>query len=303
MDRLVYLNGAFVNENEAKVSIFDRGFIHGDAAFDAFRTYGHNPFRIKDYLDRFFRSMRYLQIESPLSKEEWEGVVYELLEKNIPLIGQDDEYTIMLRITRGSSLQDILNCGPSNYMALCKPVPFKSLAKQYREGIHVVVPSRRRVPSESISPLAKTQSRVDLMMAELEAKRLDPTALPLILDTDGNVAESSVMNFFMVQDGTLVTPKGNCLNGITRRTILELAENNEIEARQENFDIYSVYNAEEAFLSSTTPVILPIAKVNNRPIGNSVPGPVTQRLFEAWSKLVGVDIIAQAEKHTAAPKS
>lgn len=303
MEKLVYLNGAFVKENEAKVSIFDRGFIHGDAAFDAMRTYRHKPFRIKDYLDRFFRSMRYLQIESPLSKEEWEGVVYELLEKNLPLVGEDDEYTVMLRTTRGSSLQDILNCGPSNYMAVCKPVPLKSLAKGYKEGIHLVVPSRRRVPAESISPLAKTQSRVDLMLAELDAKRMDPNALPLLLDTNGNVAESSVMNFFMVQNGALLTPKGNCLNGVTRMTLLELAKDMGVEAREENFGIYDVHNAEETFLCSTTPVILPVAKVNNRPLGNGVPGPVTQRLFDAWSKLVGVDIVAQAERHAATPKS
>ena len=88
MEKVVFLNGNYIVESEAKISIFDRGFVHGDAAFDALRTYNHIPFKIKDYIERFFRSMQYLQIESPLSKEEWEAVINALLEKNFPLIGK-----------------------------------------------------------------------------------------------------------------------------------------------------------------------------------------------------------------------
>jgi len=300
VERIAYLNGSFVKESEATISVFDRGFIHGDAAFDALRTFRHVPFRVNNYLDRFFRSLRYMQIRSPLSREEWQGVITELIERNLPMMGEDDDSTIMLRITRGSSLKDILDCGPTNYLAVCKPIPFQTFARQYREGIHVIVPTRRRIPAESVSPLAKNHNRLNLTLAELEAKMLDPQALPLLLDPSGNVSESSAMNFFMVQDGALLTPTGNCLDGITRKTIVEMVEDMEIEAREENFDMYALYNADEAFLCSTTPVILPIAKINGRGVGEQVPGPITRKLCEAWSRLVGVDFVAQAERHVRA---
>src|SRR3990172_4304021 len=96
VERIAYLNGSFVKESEATISVFDRGFIHGDAAFDALRTFRHVPFRVNDYLDRFFRSLRYMQIRSPLSREEWQGVIAELIERNLPMMGEDDDSTIML---------------------------------------------------------------------------------------------------------------------------------------------------------------------------------------------------------------
>jgi branched-chain amino acid aminotransferase len=135
-------------------------------------------------------------------------------------------------------------------------------------------------------------------MAIFEAKQVDPRAIPLMLDLDGNISESNAHNFFLVSGGKLCTPSNkNVLDGITKDTIFSLAAKLGIEVLDGNFTPYDAYNAEEAFLASTSPTILPVQSVNGvRPTAD-VPGPVTKRLIQAWSEMVGIDIVAQALAH------
>ena len=138
-------------------------------------------------------------------------------------------------------------------------------------------------------------------MAIFEAKQVDPHAIPLMLDLDGNISESNAHNFFLVMGGKLCTPSNkNVLDGITKDAIFSLAAKLGIEVMDGNFTPYDAYNAEEAFLASTSPTIVPVQSIGGVRPRAAIPGPVTKRLIQAWSEMVGVDIVAQALNHLAA---
>ena len=135
-------------------------------------------------------------------------------------------------------------------------------------------------------------------IAMFEARQADPRAIPLMLDLDGNISESNAHNFFLVMNGKLCTPSNkNVLDGITKAALFELAAKLELEVLDGDFTPYDAYNAEEAFLASTSPTILPVQSVNGVRPTEEVPGPITRRLIRAWSDMVGVDIVAQALGH------
>jgi branched-chain amino acid aminotransferase len=140
-------------------------------------------------------------------------------------------------------------------------------------------------------------------MAAFEAKQANPRAIPLMLDIDGNLSETSAHNFFLVIAGKLCTPsERNVLGGITKAAIFELAEELGIPLIEGNYTPYDVYNADEAFLASTSPTFVPVGTINGVAIGKGAPGPLTLRLIGAWNKMVGMDIVDQALSHLESPE-
>jgi branched-chain amino acid aminotransferase len=139
---------------------------------------------------------------------------------------------------------------------------------------------------------------MNLVLAELEVQQRDPEAWALLLDLDGNVTEYTSGNFFMVRKGSLITPfERNALGGISREAVIELAEELGIPCREADITPYDVYNADEAFITSTSKCILPVGRLNGIRIGQKIPGPVTNRLLETWSARVELDIVEQALSH------
>ena len=291
-ERVAYVNGKIVPESQAMVSIRDRGFLQGDAVFDTTRTFGHRIFRLDEHLDRFFNSLKYMRIDPGLSKQEFARVTMEVLEANLPLIGEDDDYWVSQRVSRGVMVDGEY---VPTVVIECAPLPFDVRAKYYRDGLPVIVPSVRRTPPEAQSPRAKVHNYVNLVQAELEAKAHNPDAWPILLDTNGNLAEGPGSNIFVVKDGELLTPKEQyVLSGISRRVTIELAQELGIAVHEADIDLYDAYTADEAFVTSTSFCICPVSSVNGSEIGDgSVPGPVTDRLTKAYSGMVGIDIEAQ----------
>jgi branched-chain amino acid aminotransferase len=181
----------------------------------------------------------------------------------------------------------------------CEPINFKSFAKQYVDGAHVVTPSIRQVPTQSLDPKMKTTSRMYFHLAECEAKLVDPDAYALILDLEGNVCELSPgANFWIVSRGVVISPKGRAiLRGINRDALYEVARAEGIACKEENFQVYDVMNADEAFLTVTSRCILPITKVNGSPIGDGRPGPIVNRLQQGWIRVFNFDFLKQALAH------
>jgi branched-chain amino acid aminotransferase len=180
----------------------------------------------------------------------------------------------------------------------CLPVDFKDFASHYVKGAMIVNPSIRRIPPQCLEPKAKITNKMNHIIATFEAKQVHAECIPLMLDIDGNISESNAHNFFLVSQGALCTPtKKNVLAGITRATLFSIAGELGIEVVEGNFTSYDVYNADEAFLASTSPTIVPVRSLNGVKIGREIPGPVTLRLLMAWSKLVRVDIVRQALSH------
>ncbi len=291
-ERVAYVNGHLVPESEAVVSIRDRGFLQGDAVFDTTRTFGGRIFRLDEHLDRFFNSLKYMRIDPGLTKDDFARLTMEVLQANMPLLDDDDDYWVTQRVTRGVRVDG--EDRPSVIIE-CVPLPFKARARYYRDGLPVVVPSVRRTPPESQSPRAKVHNYVNLVQAELEVTSQNPDAWPILLDTNGNLAEGPGSNIFIVKDGAVMTPKEQfVLAGISRRVTIELAQELGIEVHETDIDLFDAYTADEAFVTSTSFCICPVSSFNGSAVADgAVPGPVTDRLTRAYSGMVDLDVAAQ----------
>ena len=298
-ERIVYLNGAFVPENQAKVSVLDSGFNAGDGVYDVTRTFRHKPFKLREHTERLFRSLRYTRIDCGMSLEEMERTTLEVLERNKPLLGENEDCALWQVVSRGvrSSTGNRVS-GRATVTVYSVIVNFPEFASFYVEGAPLIIPSTRRIPPQCLESKAKITNKMNHNMAAFEAKQVDPRAIPLMLDIDGNLSETSAHNFFLVIDGKLCTPTDrNVLGGITKAVIFDLAKQLGVEIVDGNYTPYDLYNAEEAFLASTSPTFVPVRTVNGAKIGNGAPGPVTVRLIAAWNKMVGMDIVDQALSH------
>jgi branched-chain amino acid aminotransferase len=297
-ERIVYVNGAFVPESEAKISVFDRGFTSGEGVYEVTRTFGHEPFRLRDHLDRLYRSLRYTRLDCGIAQAEMEKLSREMFAKNAPLLGKGDDQSLWHVVSRGIVLPHIAGAGRTTVVMFCVPVDFTAFARDYVEGVPLVVPATRRIPVQSLDPKAKVTNKMNHLVATHEARQVDPRAVPLMLDLDGNIGETHVSNFCFIHGKRIYTPaERNVLGGITKMTIVDLAEVLGLEVVHGNFTPYDVYNADEAFICSTTFSILPAKSLDGVPIGHGVPGPWTVRLIEAWSELARVDIVRQALAH------
>ncbi|MDH3444697.1 MAG: aminotransferase class IV [Deltaproteobacteria bacterium] len=295
----VFLNGSFVPESEAKVSVLDTGFNAGDGVYDVTRTFNHKPFHLREHTERLFRSLRYVRIACGFSPQEIENITLELLERNKPLLENDDDVALWQVVSRGArSSRGNRAAGKATVAVYCVVIGFQEFARQYIEGVKLVIPSTRRIPPQCLEPKAKVTNKMNHNMAIFEAKQVDPHAIPLMLDLDGNISESNAHNVFLVMSDKLRTPSNkNVLDGITKNTLIALAAKLGIEVMDGNLTPYDAYNAEEAFLASTSPTIIPVQSINGVRPTREIPGPVTKRLIQAWSEMVGVDIVAQALSH------
>jgi branched-chain amino acid aminotransferase len=298
-ERMVYLNGAFVAESQAKVSVLDSGFNAGDGVYDVTRTFGQKPFRLREHTERLFRSLQYTRIDCGMSLDEMEKTTLEVLERNKPLLRANEDLALWHVVSRGvrSSTGNRV-AGGATVAVYSVIVNFPEFASFYVEGAPIVIPSTRRIPPECLESKAKITNKMNHNMASFEAKQVDPRAIPLMLDINGNLSETSAHNFFLVVNGKLCSPSDrNVLGGITKEAVFGLAKQLGIEIVEGIFTPYDLYTAEEAFLASTSPTIVPVRTVNGAKIGTGAPGPMTLRLIGAWNKMVGMDIVDQALSH------
>lgn len=298
-ERQVWINGAMVRESEARVSIFDRGFVYGDAAYDALRTYHHQPLRLAEYIERFFRSLHYLGIEPGVTRDELANIIRRVLTANLPTIGENEDLQIVMRCTRGAPYTtDPLNPGPATLIV--QTPAFKIDATAYTEGVDLLTTSIRRVPAVAVSPKPKTHDRLNNVLADIEARRRDPKARSLMLDTDGRVCEGSSYNIAAVVDGAIITPKDNCLEGLSMKLVIELANKIGIPARYDDLTLFDLYNASEAFITGTSNGMLPVRVVDGHRVGAKIPGPIQERIWVEWDAFVGLDTRDQARRYLSA---
>lgn len=298
-ERVIYLNGQYVPEPDAKVSVLDRGFRWGDAVYDATRTFDGRLFRLDDHVERFFRSLRYARLDPRLDRTQVTAICEEVVRRNEPARrAADGDYLLTMQVSRGlvSGIYSPQGAAPT-VTVYCLPLALTTHARYYRDGAHVIVTATRRTPPESVSPRAKVSNKMNHFQAEFEAKAVDPDAFALMLDTDGNIAESSGSDFLFVSNGVLRVPQRRThLTGVSLLTAVELAEKQGIDTDEAAFTMFDLYQAEEAMLTASTYCLLPVVKVNGLLLGDGRPGPVVQGLLRAWSDLVGMDVVDQAMK-------
>ena len=295
--RVVYFNGDIVPESEALLPFRDRGFRYGDAVFDMTRTFGHRIFKLKEHIDRFYKSLRYVQIDPGLDAKQMTEITEQVLDRNLHLLEKDEDYWVGQRISRGVDVVggDISSHDGPNVIVECTPLPLGPRARLFRDGIDVIVPSVRRTPPDALSPNAKTHNYLNLIMGDLEVKARDPEAWAVTLDVNGNLCEGMGSNVFLVRDAALVTPKTKyVLPGVSRQTVIDLARDQGIEVIEDDFSLYDAYNADELFLSSTSLCLCGVRAVNGVTIADgAIPGPITRKLLDAYIAYVDHDFERQ----------
>ncbi len=302
--RVVYMNGKFVAEADAKISIYDSALMFGDMVFEMTRSFNKTQFKLKEHLNRLAAGLKILRIPLQMSMEQLEEVCYETIERNDHLFEKDDEHRLMINVSRGplgiyAPIFD--NRLEPTVVVADFPLKFTvaSLAKFYDVGINSVIPSQLAIPASLMDPKIKNRSRIWYQMANIEVSQMKgENNWALLVDPDGFIAEGTGDNFFMVKDDQILTPEGrNVLRGISRDYIFELAEQMKIPCFEKNIEPYDVYQADEAFLTGTPFCILPTTHLNGLPIGNGKMGSITQKLLDQWSKNVGLDIVQQIKNY------
>lgn len=310
--RKVYFNGEFVDESEARISVYDSALMFGDMIFEMTRSFNKKQFRLREHLDRLYASARYIQLdlEGRMSKEEMEAAVYQTIEVNEPFFAPDDEHRIMIDVTRGLlGLYDGEVGVPGGMNIVIADFPLRwtvcSMGPLFDKGINAVIPSQRAIPASLLDPKVKNRSRLHYLMANIQVSGYaGDNNWALLLDTDNHIAEGTGDNFFIVKNGELLSPEPrNILRGISRDYVFELCAQLGLTHRELNLDVYDVVNADEAFMTGTPFCLLPVTSLMGQTIGDGKMGPVSRRLLDAWSQNVGVDIIAQIQGWSKAPGS
>lgn len=290
MGMLIYLNGEFVPEEEAKISVFDHGFLYGDGVFEGIRAYNGKVFRLSQHIDRLYDSAKAINLEIPMSKEEMIEVVCETCRRN----NLQDAY-IRLVISRGKGDLglDPKNCSEPTIVNIASSISLYP-DEMYEKGMAVVtVPTRRNIP-EGVNPRIKSLNYLNNIMAKIEAA-IAGVSEAVMLNQEGFVAECTGDNIFIVKNGVLITPAPHLglLDGVTRNAVIELAQKAGISVLETTFPRYDLFTADECFLSGTAAELIPVTKVDNRVIGDGKPGPVFKQLLQDFRELVqedGIDI-------------
>ena len=287
MGKVVYLNGEFVQKKDAKVSVFDHGFLYGDGVFEGIRAYGGNIFKLKEHIDRLFVSARAIKLQIPMEKEELTYDVLETVRKN----NLSDAY-IRLVVSRGEGDLGLnpVKCPRPSVIIIADAIVLNP-EEFYEKGLSIITASTRRNIPQALSPRIKSLNYLNNIMAKIEANRGGvPEAL--MLNSQGYVSECTGDNIFIVRgDSRLITPPlhAGVLDGITRKSVMELARRAGIDVGEELFTLFELYNADECFLTGTAAEVIPVVKIDDRDIGTGKVGSVTKKLMSDFSRIVKLE--------------
>jgi branched-chain amino acid aminotransferase len=303
--RVVYMNGKYVSEADAKISIFDSALMFGDMVFEMTRSFNKKQFKLREHLVRLYHGMKILRIPVRMTIDEMEKACYETIEKNEPVFADNDEHRLMINVSRGPlGIYAPIFDGKLEPTIVIADFPLKwtvaYMGPLFDTGINAVITSQRAIPAHLLEPKIKNRSRMHLQLANIEVSEWKgDNNWALMLDPDGFIAEGTGDNFFIVKDNVVYTPEGrNILRGISRGYIFELCNQLGLKCIEKNIETYDVYTADEAFMTGTPFCMLPVTKLNGNAIGNAKMGMVTKKLLNKWSENMGLDIIAQIKDYS-----
>jgi branched-chain amino acid aminotransferase len=292
-----YLNGRFLPQSEAHLPLHDAGFVMGATVTDLCRTFGHKLFRLSEHLARFRRSCQMASIPQPVTDEELTRIAQELVAQNTSLLRPEQDFALVMAATPGPVgyyLGTTAGAGAGQPTLLMHtfPLPFDRYARYFEQGVRLVTPTVRHVPTMCVDRRIKQRSRLHWWLAEQEVHRGDATAHALLLDELGHVTETAAANFLIVQDGSVLSPPAaSILGGISLRTVREFCGRLNIPFLERELTITDCLGADEAFLTSTTFCIAGVSRLNDRPL--PWPGSVQTQLLNCWSQEVGCNIPQQ----------
>jgi branched-chain amino acid aminotransferase len=278
----IYLDGKYVSEDEAKISVFDHGLLYGDGVFEGIRLYGGRIFRLEQHLDRLFASAKAIMLQIPLTREQIVEACCETCRQN----KLKDGY-IRLVVTRGVGYLGLnpFRCKNPTVFIIADTIELYP-EEVYRKGLKLITASTQRTSPAAVSPSIKSLNYLNNILAKIEAVNAGAVEA-IMLNSQGLVAECTGDNIFIVRRGKLETPpvSAGALEGITRLVVIELAGKRKIEVGEPNLTRYDLTTADEVFLTGTAAEIAPVASIDGRTIGSGKPGPLTLKLTEDFRKL------------------
>ncbi|MGE0757098.1 MAG: aminotransferase class IV [Pirellulaceae bacterium] len=299
-----YWNGRLMPARELQVAPWDLGFVQGVTVAEQLRTFCGKLFRVEKHLDRLRDSLQTIGVEPQPALDELGKIAADLAARNHRLLDEGDDLGLSLFCTPGPyrafipqgvdvSVPARPTVGMHTY-----PVAFGSFASKYREGERLIISHTRQVPANCWPASLKCRSRMHYYLADLEARRQDPQARALLLDQGGMVSEASTANFLIYRrdEGFVSPPLDQILPGVSVDSLEGIARGLRIPFVYRNISVPEVLAADEAFLSSTSPCLLPVVSVDGQTLGDGLPGPIFRRTIAAWSELVGCDIVGQAQR-------
>jgi branched-subunit amino acid aminotransferase/4-amino-4-deoxychorismate lyase len=298
-ETIAYLNGRFVPTSALSVPIYDAGFVLGTTVAEQIRSFGGRLFRLDRHVKRLWRSLDVVGVDPGLSAADFEKTAQELVTRNHALLDPADDQGLGIFVTPGAyptfAPPDAM--GPTVCLHTY-PLPFHRFAHLYRQGDALVVTDVRQVAADCWPRSLKCRSRMHYYLADRQARQVDPHSRAILLDDDGFVTETTTASLLVVERGpTIVSPPHEkLLPGISVAVVAELAQSLGIPFVERDLTPADVAAAEEVLLAGTTPCLLPVLRLNGQSICSGRPGDVFQRLIVAWSDLVGVDIVQQAER-------
>ncbi len=283
MEPCVYVNGEFVAHDEARISVFDRGFLYGDGVFEGIRAYGGRVFRLEQHLARLYRGAKAILLDMPMTQAEMQETVVECVRRN----GHSDAY-IRLVVSRGSGDLglDPRNCRTKATVVIIVDRLALYPKEAYENGLDVITCFTRRNLPAALNPEVKSLNYLNNILAKIEVGRAGAHE-GLMLNHLGYVAEATGDNIFLVRNGRIITPPvhSGILEGITREVVFELAGMMNVPLLEDNVTLYQVYTADECFMTGTAAEIVPVARVDGRVIGDGKAGPITKRLMERFKEV------------------
>jgi branched-chain amino acid aminotransferase len=273
-----WVDDQFVPIAEAKISILDWGFLHSDATYDVAHVWKGKFFRLDDHIDRFLSGIDRLHMSIPYNRTDLRALLIDCVKTS----GLHDAYVEMI-CTRGlpkPGSRDPREC-TNRLFAFAIPFVWIANPQKQKQGLHLIVSSLQRIPPESVDPTVKNYHWLDMVMSLFEAyDRGAETAV--VVDAQGNLVEGPGFNIFAVNGNTVTTPARGVLEGITRRTVIELATGYGYQVIQDYLSADKARSADEMFVTSTAGGVIPITKIDGRKISSGTPGPVTQKLQEGY---------------------
>lgn len=286
MAQWIYLNGEYVSKEEAKVSVYDHGFLYGDGIFEGIRIYNGNIFKCKEHLQRLYDSAKSIMLDIPLTFPEMQEVLEESVRRN----GLRDGY-IRLVVSRGPGDLglDPRRSPRANVIVIVEQLAIYP-AEAYVNGLKIVSVSTRRNIPDALNPKIKSLNYLNNILVKIQAN-LAGVGEALMLNAQGYVAEGSGDNIFIVKNEVLTTPPSyiGALEGITRAAIMEICEKTGYKVKEEPFTLHDVYVADEVFLTGTAAEVIAVREVDARIIGEGKAGPITTRLLNEFRSIVELD--------------
>lgn len=290
MSEFVYLNGDIIPREQAHLNIYDHGFLYGDGAFEGIRAYSRRIFKLDEHIARLYRSAKAMNFRICIEPKEFRAAVIDTVRAN-----ELESGYIRVTVSRGVGLGlDPSHIDQTSTIVISvrgstksNPGDFRLYrAEAYEKGLDVITASTRVPPSCCIDPQVKSTGKyINSISAKMEANRVG-AGEALMLNMEGNVAEATGDNLFLVVNGDLVTPPTSqgALPGITRATVIENARSMGMRVEEKIVTLFDCYTADEAFLTGTAAEVIPMVRLDTREIGDGKPGPTTNRLIEAFRK-------------------